>query len=223
MKNAIFIDNKDETEYKCNICSDVIQNDKIIGLSCNPSKHIFCYDCIYDWYSEIKINQKKYDYVSIANMCPICRKSGGLLPIYNNCIYVNGIHQLTKVPIINLVDVVNHMIPTNICGAKFITKTGFCQLTGKEQYGGFCCKHSKNAIIQTQPPIQSNNSVQNTQTQPPIQSNNSVQTTKCGFKFKTKLGLCKSTGKVQFNGLCGLHFKCNVTVPNTSNLDVTVV
>ena len=157
----------------------------------------------------IKSNKKNYDYVSIANMCPICRKSGGLLPLYNNCIYVNGIHQVTKVLPINLV---NPIIPTNICGSKFLTKTGFCQLTGKAQYGGFCCKHAKPA----------NEVIQHTQSELLIQPNNFVQTQKCGFKFKTKLGLCKSTGKVQFNGLCGLHFKCK-SIQNVSNLDVTVV
>ena len=91
MKNAIFIDNNDN-EYKCNICSEIIENDKIIGLRCNPEKHIFCYDCIFDWYNELKIN-KKFDYSATLNMCPICRKNGGLLPLYNGSIYITGIHQ----------------------------------------------------------------------------------------------------------------------------------
>lgn len=198
MKNAIFIDNNDN-EYKCNICSEIIENGKIVGLTCDPEKHIFCYDCIFDWYNELKIN-KKFDYSSTLNMCPICRKNGGLLPIYNNSICITGIHQNINVKKIN------------ICGAKFITKDGFCQFIGKEKYGGFCSKHMLTEPVSSQP-VSSQ----------PIQN---VSNKECGFKYKTKLGYCKSLGKLEYNNLCGLHFKCNknfIQLVSTENVNYTII
>ena len=78
---AKFIDNNNNSNI-CNICSDNIIGNNAIGLKCNPTKHIFCYECIYDWYKELKKNKYTNNY-SIKNMCPICRKNGGLLPVHS--------------------------------------------------------------------------------------------------------------------------------------------
>ena len=52
---AIIIDNSlKKEEHSCKICNDIIVDDTIIGLYCDPSKHIFCYTCILDWYKTLK-------------------------------------------------------------------------------------------------------------------------------------------------------------------------
>ena len=40
MCNAKFINKEKDVIYTCNICSEVIDDDKIIGLKCDPVKHI---------------------------------------------------------------------------------------------------------------------------------------------------------------------------------------
>ena len=40
-----------QNNFTCNICSEVIPEKRVIGLKCNVKKHIFCYDCINDWYN----------------------------------------------------------------------------------------------------------------------------------------------------------------------------
>lgn len=141
MNEAKFINTEDTNIiYKCNICSENIENDQIIGLKCNPLKHIFCYECINEWYISIKNKQYNTNY-TMRNMCPICRKSGGLLPLYNTP-YIKGIHQIFNT---------NNTIKLNEvpkeCGVKFKTKEGCCKSIGKPQYGGFCGIHGKKSVI----------------------------------------------------------------------------
>jgi hypothetical protein len=89
MINAKYINNINDIEYICNICVDKIENNNIIMLKCN-NKHIFCYDCIYDWYKQIlKTDSCNY---TIKTMCPICRKNGGKLPLKDDIIYNKLIH-----------------------------------------------------------------------------------------------------------------------------------
>lgn len=71
------------SEKYCNICTENIENDKLVTLACNPN-HYFCYTCIFDWYNTIKHN---YGF-SFGNMndnkqctCPICKKDGNVLPL----------------------------------------------------------------------------------------------------------------------------------------------
>lgn len=116
--------------FVCNICSDVIDNNKIIGLKCNVKKHVFCYDCIFDWYSITKKNMKSninsnYNFI---RMCPICRKNGGYLPNLNNN-YCKEIHNSEK-----LEDIVQ------TCGYQLKNKE-YCMSLGKKCYNNLCKKH----------------------------------------------------------------------------------
>lgn len=139
MNEAKFI-NTENTEiiYKCNICSEDIENDQIIGLKCNPLKHIFCYECISEWYISLKGN-KNYGNYTINNMCPICRKSGGLLPLHNTP-YIKGIHHYNTKNTIKI-----NELPKE-CGVKLKTKDGCCKSMGKSKYGGFCGIHGKGLL-----------------------------------------------------------------------------
>ena len=139
MSQARFIvsDNK----YLCNICSDPISKDKIISLKCNPDKHIFCYDCIKEWYCEIS-NKKKHKHhhenYTIITMCPICRCNGGLLPVYKNDIPIKGVNNMINIIPINIP---SQKVLSHKCNAKFKTKEGYCQSLGKPMYNGFCGLH----------------------------------------------------------------------------------
>ena len=143
MPSAKFITQCENSENKhtCNICCEKIDSEKIIGLACNPDKHIFCYECITDWYNEIK-KKKNHVYHSnytIITMCPICRENGGLLPLANDTVYIKGIH------IVNYSNKTNKksssISSTVICGVKLCTKNGFCSAIGKVEYGGVCGRH----------------------------------------------------------------------------------
>ena len=206
MIHAKFISNNDNDNCKCNICSDIIENDKIIALGCDPSKHIFCYDCILDWYKELKIN-KKSEYNCISTMCPICRKNGGLLPMHDNYPFMQGIH---------LYNNLNHL--NGICGAKFSTKTGYCKKIGKPCYGGFCVTHIKckpeDKYVDMMTSVSSVASIASVASVASIDTTISqtslffTASNICGFKYKTKNGYCGYAGKTKYGGLCGLHSKC---------------
>lgn len=139
-----------ENKHSCNICCEQIDSDKIVGLACNPDKHIFCYECITDWYNEIKVKKKHHIYHSnytIITMCPICRENGGLLPLAKDTPYVKGIHivnynnKMSKNSKINKNGTSSSTYIPVICGVKLCTKTGFCNSFGKEEYGGVCGRH----------------------------------------------------------------------------------
>lgn len=123
MCNAKFINKEKDIIYTCNICSEVIDDNKIIGLKCDPVKHIFCYDCIFAWYKQLNKKKKNNNY-TITTMCPICRKNGGHLPIID-------IHNKDINPDKLLYE----------CGVKLLTKDGYCTSSGKDIYNGFCGKH----------------------------------------------------------------------------------
>ncbi len=120
---------KSNKEFICNICCCSIDANKIIGLKCNIKKHIFCYECISDWYLEIKNNfhSIKYGNYPFIQMCPICRKNGGLLPNLNNhfisCIHYNS-------------DDINI---AQTCGYKI--QDNCCMSVGKKIYNHLCKKH----------------------------------------------------------------------------------
>jgi len=130
-------------EINCNICSEKINENELIRLKCNPSKHFFCYTCILDWYKEIK--KLKYTNFYTQNMCPICRKNGGLLPLINlNNIVTAPIKGIHKIVNNNEHNKTNNTIKLPVCGFKLKTKDGFCQVIGKEKYNGLCGIHCKN-------------------------------------------------------------------------------
>ena len=143
MTNTIFINiENNENNYICNICNENIENDKIIGLKCNPTKHIFCYDCIFDWYKELKFkknltHQGNYE----NNTCPICREYCGLLPRHPNYSFIPGIHQKSSIKKVKVVIPQKQPKENCLCNAKLLSKDGFCKSTGKSEFGGFCGRH----------------------------------------------------------------------------------
>ena len=143
MAKAVLIKSEiDSTiKYNCNICSEEIKHDKIVGLKCNPTKHIFCHDCIFDWYKQTAMNKNTHMGNNEKNICPICRKNGGLLPICNNK-FLKGI---TVNLIENTENIVNNPIKLEkiCCNAKLLSKDGFCTAKGKSEFGGLCGKHVK--------------------------------------------------------------------------------
>ena len=125
--NAYLINHpNDDDKFICNICSSSIKNN-IIGLKCNSKKHVFCYECINDWYIEIKnnINSYKSNY-NFIRMCPICRKNGGYLPNLKHK-HINQIHYKGDV--------------IKTCGYKLRGKNDYCMNSGKKCYNNLCKKH----------------------------------------------------------------------------------
>jgi hypothetical protein len=136
---AKFLNKTLEDNLLCNICNEELKINESICLICNPTKHVFCYDCIYNWYKELNLKSNHYhNNYSIKTMCPICRKNGGLLPVFKNYKLIKNVHFKKKVPII-------------ICGSKLKLKDGYCSFIGKSCYGGLCGKHynHNNTIINT--------------------------------------------------------------------------
>ena len=138
MSTAKFIQlNDTDPKYTCNICSDTIDDDKIIALKCDPKKHIFCYECIRDWYKELKKKKSPSNY-KMTTMCPMCMKNGGLLP---QCSFDTPIKDIHSGYVDQNIPKVNSTF--KCCGAKLKTKDGFCQARGQEKYGGLCGTHIK--------------------------------------------------------------------------------
>lgn len=135
--NAVFIHdiNKEENKYLCNICSTELDNNGI-GLKCNPTKHTFCYECILDWYSEIKFKKYTGNY-TITCMCPVCRNEGGKLPVVEGYDFVKGIHYIKKVIIKKEKPIVQK------CGAKLLSKNDTCKRNGRNDCNGMCMIHFK--------------------------------------------------------------------------------
>ena len=151
---------KNDNSCLCNICAETIADDNAVGLKCNPTKHIFCYECILDWYKELNKNKNVNNY-TIKNMCPICRKNGGLLPVHKKIKSIKGIHDIKEVVIpitseTNITNKTNKLTTVDInpnklphsCGAKLKTKDGYCQAMGKKVHGGFCGRHASCNIQQ---------------------------------------------------------------------------
>ena len=118
-----------DNRFICNICTEIIPINQIIGLKCNYKKHIFCYTCIKDWYLETKMNVKSiynHNYNSIR-MCPICRKNGGYLPNINKE-YKKDIHYKD-----------NELKKT--CGYKLKNKNEYCMSIGHSKYDYKCKRH----------------------------------------------------------------------------------
>jgi hypothetical protein len=125
MINAKYINNINDIEYICNICVEKIENNNIIMLKCN-NKHIFCYDCIYDWYKQIlKTDSCNY---TIKTMCPICRKNGGKLPLKDNIIYNKLIHYCNIINVNINVNICGHILKNGINTCKKKSKNGYCYL-----------------------------------------------------------------------------------------------
>ncbi len=171
-----------ENKYTCNICSEEIDNDKIIGLKCDPTKHIFCYDCIFDWYKNMKRSMMYHSSnYNILTMCPICRKNGGKIPLYKDIKYIRGIHSTSSLNI-------NDLKISGICGQKLKSSDDLCSTKGNKEYNGMCKKHyimSQKICI-------------------PVNVT-TVDKIKCGVKLKTKEGYCEKTGNNLYGGFCYLH------------------
>jgi hypothetical protein len=169
------IKKEDESNYICNICTDEIDNDKIIGLKCN-SKHIYCYECINDWYKELT-NKNNYGNYSLKTMCPICRKNGGKLPLHPSVKYHKSYH----------IDSLQFYFKS----CKATLKNGNnCSKNAK--YGKDYCGTHVNYCVPIK--VESNNE----------QNNETIK--KCDTLLKNGKGLCCNKGLDKYNGLCGRHF-----------------
>lgn len=76
-------DNISLSDKYCNICTENIESNQLVTLSCNPN-HYFCYTCIFDWYNTIKYNSSAFSFGGYDNKqctCPICKKDGDVLPL----------------------------------------------------------------------------------------------------------------------------------------------
>lgn len=252
MNEAKFITRKqNENKYLCNICTDEIEDDKIIALKCNRKKHIFCYDCIYEWY----LQTHKSQHYTTKNICPICRKNGGLLPIYGDIKPLKKIHILDNVNNVNNVKKIEINInPSKLsheCGFKFSCKPGYCNTKGKEIYGGFCGTHFKNipdsyfkSKLASDDKKLENNQTTSTlikendkklSSSQNITKNEQINPNKlpyeCGMILKNKPGYCIYLGKKTYGGFCGIHKPKNTNKtnddlksdPNTDQKDVLVV
>ena len=195
MREAKFIVQKEEdNKFLCNICSEEIDKDKIIALKCNPTKHIFCYDCIFDWYKEVSKNKNThYQNYSKKNMCPICRENGGLLPLCNKYKFTKGIHYIK----------IENTI--NICNAKLKNGKGLCKYKSCNIDGNTFCKLHKD-LWNTTPIVDNNISLLDNIPLVHESLNPNKLTHECGMKLKNGNGYCSSLGKTIYNGLCGRHY-----------------
>lgn len=212
---AKFIKCENNNEYKCNICSDNIEEDKIIGLKCNPQKHIFCYDCIFDWF---KVLKKKHGsaYYSTLNMCPICRKNGGLLPTCDGYDVIKNIHDLKSVK--TKVVPINPKKLQHECGFKLLNGNGYCKLVGR--YEGLCGKHiSKKDLLPKE-----NSSIiteKETISKEILDINPEKLEHECGMKFKTKNVYCKMKCKEEYGGFCYIHRKTKTSLKSSNDTSIT--
>jgi hypothetical protein len=232
--NAHIIDKNDsDKEYICNICSDNIVDDTIIGLNCDPDKHIFCYTCILDWYIILKKKHSNYGNYSILTMCPICRKNGGKLPVCNDVTPINNLHYIKK-----------NKYNGILCGTPLKSNPyKMCCSRGLSKFGGKCGIHKnmENSVLQNsilQNSILQNSVLQNSILQNSVlQDENNKQVNEindtsnssqslsdissttvtinlCNTPLKTKFGkLCKSKGLLKYGGKCGLHKNIQITEP----------
>lgn len=149
MPEAVILKNKDNINYSCNICTDNIEDNQIIGLKCNPHKHVFCYNCILDWYLQIKKNKTMGNY-TIKTMCPICRNNGGLLPCLDKK-WIKGIHTLN-----NIQNILKEEI---VCGYKLSSKNAFCKFKGDIKYNNLCKLHFNKSIKHILTDVNINNNI----------------------------------------------------------------
>jgi hypothetical protein len=220
MPHARFIKNNME-KHMCNICAEEIESDKIVSLICNPVKHIFCYDCIFDWYNQLK-NKPNINNYGIYRMCPICRDNGGYLPLYGTK-YIRGIHG-TKI---------SQIIEYKTCSYK-LKNNDLCKNKGFDKYGGFCnnhkillkdkeknCNDNGNSSLFSE--VSTKENTENTENNYNDNENLSLfsgtkvkenaenielnQNNLCGANLKSKKSLCKKKGNILFGGCCHLHKK----------------
>lgn len=237
---ALFI--IDNNKHVCNICSEEIEKDKVIGLKCDPKKHVFCYDCIISWY--IQVNSSSINNYPIKNMCPVCRKNGGLIPVYKDDKPLKNINYTSSYIKNNLIIMNPDKLPFE-CGIKFMTSNNFCKLKGNQDFSGFCKKHMKFHELYVQHQLLNNtsdslNNTNNTNNSiiipvtTQVNENNTETMTEtdllinpnklphqCGIKYKSKQGYCLSLGKQLYGGYCGIHKINNLTI-NNNNIDLNI-
>ena len=134
----------------CNICTENVENDKLVTLACNPN-HYFCYTCIFDWYNTIKNNVDGFGSFGIFNVhdnkqctCPICKKDGGILPLLEpHTEPIIGIH-VKGLPLLN-----KEFSNMSICSSKECnsychmgtTATSKPNINGIKLHKNFCYIH----------------------------------------------------------------------------------
>jgi hypothetical protein len=219
---ALFIKCDNNNKYNCNICTETIENDKVIGLKCDPKKHIFCYDCILDWFKILKKKHGSGNY-STLNMCPICRKNGGLLPVCDGYETIKNIHnlKLNKQKVVTTNDSKNLINPNKLkyqCGFKLLNGNGYCKFYGF--YEGLCGKHKdkKNLLPNNIITIGNSTGSESSTTEPSININPDKLENECGMKLKSKDGFCKLKCNQKYGGFCFIHGKNYQLLGNQNNV-----
>jgi len=218
--NAKFIKVIDNIKYNCNICTEEIPNDKVVSLGCNPLKHIFCYDCIFDWYNQLKLKPNISNY-GMIRMCPICRENGGYLPLYGNK-YVRGIHGTKCNQIIiehkkcgYIMNLSKHsgdkeLFSETIMDENTLKNNSTCNNNGYNKYEGLCKLHktikdehekkmNDNKDLSIDKELFSGTNMKENN----IEQSNLIK--KCGIKLKKKNGFCKNKGNSVYGGCCHIH------------------
>ncbi len=137
----------------CNICMELIENDKIVRLKCNPDKHFFCKSCIVNWFKEVqknKCNSNEYK----CRMCPMCRGDGGYLKLGENDKFIKGIFEKEKVKKEN-----NNNENIGNCIHKLKGDKN-CSRKGSNKYNGYCGQHY--FMLMKKGKINNNSNSQNT-------------------------------------------------------------
>ena len=126
----------------CNICMSPIEGE-LVRLKCNDT-HFFCNSCIMDWYIELKGMKYKKMYDSVneyrMRMCPICRKDGGLLPLFRLDDYVPSVHEKKLYKKKKKIE--KNVVEKKMCNHELL-KGKRCMRTGSEKYGWKCFQHQK--------------------------------------------------------------------------------
>ena len=197
-------------EYKCNICDDTILNDTIIGLHCDPYKHIFCYQCILDWYTVLK-KKTHYANYQMVTMCPICKQNGGKIPICNDVTPIKGIHTMKPIK------------PFIICGASLKSNPSKkCSARGNDKYGGKCHYHKNidNPVLISTDSVNENVKTKEVSNSENTKVEKNIEKHVCYAPLKTRKGqFCMSVGSHKYAGRCGKHK--NIP-PNADDDTVTV-
>jgi hypothetical protein len=166
-------------------------------------------------------------------MCPICRKNGGLIPVYKDDKPLKNIHYTSSYIKEKLI-IINPNKLAHECGIKFFTSNNFCKSIGDSDFSGFCKKHMKYHELYVQTHginnnnLQMNNTINDNTIGDNIVSDNTLNNTQnnillinpnklaheCGVKFKSKPGYCICIGKQLYGGYCGIHKSKNINLVN---------
>lgn len=155
-KKCMILNEETKEIRHCQICMEHIDGN-IVRLKCNPDNHVFCEECITNWYKELKKNKYKYCYDSeneyIQRMCPMCRLDGGLLPLFKLENYIPSIHERklykdkSKIKLCGF-EITKENKSCRTCKLpngdnQEVREIRTCKRQGIKKYNGLCAQHYK--------------------------------------------------------------------------------